>query len=279
MDAIQTWLREQVRALPSVRACHPSLDTPADLIIRTWVGMNVRVYFINSAPTLRTLKRTLQDNTRNYQGTLFIAKHDLLPPDKKRLVPPEWMLALQELNNERIYTYEPNKQAVRQVHFSYLADGVKCEVWHGDAVTFEKLRVLNVSARLRAIKGQWMMADFGANPLWRTSEQRAERMRARFHRHTGFDTGQFVWGQYDMGGTPGGPTDEVLHRAHTNELERCCAVLGVAVSADKETVKTAFRKLAREYHPDVSELEQSEAAARFQEINAAYAYIKDKRRW
>ncbi len=50
-------------------------------------------------------------------------------------------------------------------------------------------------------------------------------------------------------------------------------VLGVARTADKAEIKTAFRKLAREYHPDVSKHEDAEN--RFKEINEAYEVLSD----
>ncbi len=50
-------------------------------------------------------------------------------------------------------------------------------------------------------------------------------------------------------------------------------VLGVARGADKAQIKQAFRKLAREYHPDVSS--HSDAEARFKEINEAYEVLSD----
>lgn len=46
------------------------------------------------------------------------------------------------------------------------------------------------------------------------------------------------------------------------------AVLGVAQDADWETIKTAYRRLAQQYHPDVND--SAEAVARMQAINAAY---------
>lgn len=51
------------------------------------------------------------------------------------------------------------------------------------------------------------------------------------------------------------------------------AALGVPRDADLETIKKAYRKLAREHHPDVSK--QSGAEARFKEIGEAYATLKD----
>ncbi|MEB3322636.1 MAG: DnaJ domain-containing protein, partial [Synechococcaceae cyanobacterium] len=51
-------------------------------------------------------------------------------------------------------------------------------------------------------------------------------------------------------------------------------VLGVDRSADADTVKRAFRKLARQYHPDVNPGDAS-AEARFKEISEAYEVLSD----
>lgn len=50
-------------------------------------------------------------------------------------------------------------------------------------------------------------------------------------------------------------------------------VLGVGRSASNEEIKKAFRRLAREYHPDVNNSPDSEE--RFKEINEAYAVLSD----
>ena len=51
-------------------------------------------------------------------------------------------------------------------------------------------------------------------------------------------------------------------------------VLGVDRSADADTVKRAFRKLARQYHPDVNP-NNKDAEARFKEISEAYEVLSD----
>ena len=51
------------------------------------------------------------------------------------------------------------------------------------------------------------------------------------------------------------------------------ALLGVQPDASEEEIKRAYRKLAREVHPDVSK--DADAEARFKEINAAYETLKD----
>src|SRR2546423_1943317 len=51
-------------------------------------------------------------------------------------------------------------------------------------------------------------------------------------------------------------------------------VLGVPRSASDTDIKKAFRKLAREYHPDVAK-NKKQAESRFKEINEAYEVLGD----
>ena len=51
-------------------------------------------------------------------------------------------------------------------------------------------------------------------------------------------------------------------------------VLGVDKNADDATIKKAFRKLAKKYHPDANPGDK-EAEARFKECNEAYAVLSD----
>jgi molecular chaperone DnaJ len=50
-------------------------------------------------------------------------------------------------------------------------------------------------------------------------------------------------------------------------------ILGVARSASTDDLKAAFRKMARQYHPDVNKAPDAEE--RFKEINEAYAVLSD----
>ncbi len=62
-----------------------------------------------------------------------------------------------------------------------------------------------------------------------------------------------------------------------NELpERdCYEVLGLSRAADGEAIRRAFRTLARELHPDVSDL--PEAGERFRELSVAYTVLSNPR--
>jgi len=50
-------------------------------------------------------------------------------------------------------------------------------------------------------------------------------------------------------------------------------VLGVSKGASPDEIKSAFRRLARQYHPDVNK--EADAEERFKEINEAYAVLGD----
>ncbi|MDO5851039.1 MAG: molecular chaperone DnaJ [Methanobacteriaceae archaeon] len=51
-------------------------------------------------------------------------------------------------------------------------------------------------------------------------------------------------------------------------------VLGVDKTADKKTIKKAYRKLAMKYHPDVSK--EEDATEKFKEISEAYGVLSDE---
>jgi molecular chaperone DnaJ len=50
-------------------------------------------------------------------------------------------------------------------------------------------------------------------------------------------------------------------------------ILGVGRNASDDEIRAAFRKLARQYHPDVSK--ESDAEERFKEVNEAYGVLSD----
>ncbi|HYM11068.1 MAG TPA: molecular chaperone DnaJ [Bryobacterales bacterium] len=52
-------------------------------------------------------------------------------------------------------------------------------------------------------------------------------------------------------------------------------VLGVGRNADDQQIKSAYRKLAREYHPDVNPGNQQAAEERFKEAAEAYSVLSD----
>ena len=51
-------------------------------------------------------------------------------------------------------------------------------------------------------------------------------------------------------------------------------VLGVSRDADEETIKKAYKKLAKQYHPDLNP-DSKTAESKFKEINEAYSVLSD----
>ena len=53
-------------------------------------------------------------------------------------------------------------------------------------------------------------------------------------------------------------------------------ILGVSKSADADEIKSAYRRLAKKYHPDLNKT--PEAAEKFKEINEAYEVLGDDKK-
>ncbi|MFD0851870.1 DnaJ domain-containing protein, partial [Actinomadura adrarensis] len=54
-------------------------------------------------------------------------------------------------------------------------------------------------------------------------------------------------------------------------------VLGVAKNASQDDIKKAYRKLARQYHPDANKGD-SDSEDRFKEVSEAYDVLSDEKR-
>lgn len=59
----------------------------------------------------------------------------------------------------------------------------------------------------------------------------------------------------------------------SNPMKDPYSVLGVSRDADADTIKKAYRKLARRYHPDVNK--EPDADRKFKEVNSAFDVLKD----
>src|SRR6187431_1071466 len=58
------------------------------------------------------------------------------------------------------------------------------------------------------------------------------------------------------------------------EFKDYYSILGVPREASAEEIKKAFRKLARQYHPDVAK-DKKAAEAKFKEVNEAHEVLSD----
>ena len=55
-------------------------------------------------------------------------------------------------------------------------------------------------------------------------------------------------------------------------------ILGVGKTADDNTIKKAYRKLALKYHPDRAKGDKDAAEEKFKEIGKAYEVLSDKKK-
>lgn len=55
-------------------------------------------------------------------------------------------------------------------------------------------------------------------------------------------------------------------------------VLGVSKTANDDEIKKAYRKLAKQYHPDANPNNKQEAETKFKEVNEAYETLSDKQK-
>lgn len=79
--------------------------------------------------------------------------------------------------------------------------------------------------------------------------------------------------------------EQMIKNVHPKEnIEDAYKLLGVDANDDMATIKKAYRKLVRQYHPDIIKAQgkddayMQEATAKTQEINQAYELIKEKKK-
>ena len=229
-----------------------------DLIVETWMNSRLYVYIISSPPKVRALRAILKQNTGASIGTLFLVEAELLPGDGYRGKLQDWQDSLRALHLGAVYAYEATDEDVQllQINMDETSQRNQFIVWHTrdfpcDAVSVRRRDIQS------GLRGSWIIGDIASPRFKRRIDE--ERAQKRFHYQTR---------QTRALDAPGAETINAAYLA-----------LEIEVGAGQEAVKEAFRKLARQYHPDVSAHDKSEAERRFKEVNSAYDQIKSHRRW
>ena len=276
---VKRWLADRFLAIDSVRSARVSSDGVA---IHTWSGVIINTHVAAKPLKTRAIKRIVQENTRIGIGTLFLVDAEIVPDDGSRVVPDDGLTALHALFKDSVYTYRQQDGDIRigQVHFKAFNRSDEREVWYGPDLLVRHLPCYRVWVNApQAIKGNWLIANFGTEAFWKQADYSAGRDAfRRQQRHSSGETKYYTWssGWGDAAGqgytTPAAPPPP-------SELDRSYQQLGLARTASDDEVKAAFRRLAREVHPDVSDLPKAEAEARFKLIYAAYSYIKAANGW
>src|SRR5579871_5358894 len=251
------------------------------LAVYTWSGVVIHVYVVDEPIKGRTVKRIVQENTRVGIGTLFIVSAAIVPEDGAQVEPDEGLLALHALFKDKLYTYriEEGQLYIGQVHFKIYSRGDLREVWYGPDIPARHLPCYRIWVTApQSIKGNWLIANFGSEAFWKQADYTAGRdaFRRQQRQSNGHETQYYTWNRADWSNVEPSSYNAPASAPTPpeSELDRSFKQLGLTNQASGDEVKAAFRRLAHEVHPDVSDLPKAEAEARFKQIYEAYTFIK-----
>ncbi len=261
---IKQWLQTQINTLKQVRTC--VIDPPnnnltfvkwhPDLIVKMWTGKLACIHIVDNAIQTSTVRDIMSLHTNNGHPALLIVELSLVPPAGHIARIPEWLHAVYHLTNRRIYAYTTYNDQPRlyELHLETAGRG-EYKVAFGREVVFGNIRFNRLSLKERHVKGDWLTVSFSDGKFVGMQGKRAD-----------FDETARKWQPGKLVKT-------------TTALIESYTLLEIEPGAKYETVKAAYRRLARQVHPDVSDLPQEEAEARFKSLNIAYAEIKNANGW
>jgi hypothetical protein len=258
-------LAEILARIPEVRAASRHaigaevfVAHQADLLLHTWMVAQIHVHVVAQPMKLRDLKALVRANTRQGAGTLFLVERALLPAHE--VVPglPDWIEALCAMNGDFVYVcgQDGDSIALGQVHFTPALEERTYHRWQPQDFQPE---TANVRKRdIAALGGTCFVADITSQRYHRTIAR--ERAAERF-RHASRNT------------------RPVQARPPVDVLQERYRLLGLQPGASQREAKSAYLRLARLYHPDVSDLPPDAAQERFKEIREAWDFIRSYTIW
>ena len=249
---LAAWLAGQFADMPAARRAivnaDPQLSEPPPLlVVETWMQATLFVYcgdFAGERPSLRAIRRLLSANTRAGIGSAILPRREALPQGTTFIAPP-WLVALAALNRERLFAIAGNGAALRldqaQLQRGERAGEYRLR-WQED-IRLRRLAVGERNIAAGPLRGFWLCAELDSE------NQREDFARARR--------------------APPGQLDPALRES--------LSLLGLSAEASETEIRRAFRRLARETHPDLSSLPAAEAEARFRRLRLAYQRVLARR--
>lgn len=280
--AFRKWLREQLVGLVGVQRCVFGQTALAgdptrvpDLLIYMWAGVVIHVHVIDEPIKPGKVRRIIEEATNGGTPVLFIIQTLLLPPPGGRADIDQWFVPLGSLVNDRLYVYQFANGMPQLITAQFKPITRRdVAVSYGPPITIKQIRHYRTNVKHNALKGFWLLADLEGDASANASFYRRADYGAFNQPYTPPRRDFPPPGSKENTGTPPPPAQNGKPR-----LEDYYAMLGVKPTATREEVKAAFRKLAFEVHPDVSNLPKPEAEARFKRLTEAYEFIKMVNDW
>ena len=230
-----------VRAFEDMASVASIPDEWEDMVYVQMVsGEMLVVYLIDRFIDLDAVRALFQENTANNIHTLLLLSGTMLLPEHKALyVPEDWMLEIAQVYGGHIFNYRVMRlnvdicpmHFVAREHYHYFAYyGARSDMTH-----LQCRRVTGPSGT------EILIADFLGDAPPAFTPTAADDQTA------------------DDPLAPDAPNFKASD-PHT--------ILGLALDADRATIKARFRVLARRYHPDVDTSDG--AKSRMQVLNGAY---------
>jgi hypothetical protein len=199
-------------------------------------GERVSVHLIESALPVYEIRNTLSYNAAQDSYTLFVLWASMMVPRHgQRYGGEDWMEALYTLYDDRIFAYDLIDGDVFIFPAYFRGSGGARVIEYGTTVRAAELRCQLRSTTIPGFSGTWRVATF----VEATFDERARRSAQTAVSAVG--------------------------------LEADYTLLGVLPGDDRETIKRAYRLLARRTHPDNNP--QPDATDQMQRLNEAYRRI------
>jgi hypothetical protein len=248
-----------MEALPHTAVRYDDFDVT---VVDMADGASVAICLMERPTPLHEIMDVYREHNRNRTHVVYVLWQEMLLPNHGDIFePPDWLKSLYTLHHNQVYAFKNLAHEVDIFPLSFERIGLGAErlVKHGAPVHLGDVGCAFVEVEEGPLMGRWGFADFipgrgraQAERVYQAQREEAER-RQRFYE-------DFYRQQTGL------PKDTPQDR-----LLSCHRELGVPVGAQWETIKKAYRDLARQYHPDLNP--HHEATARMQAINAAYAFL------
>ena len=275
---------------------HNRTTKEADMTIDLQAGKRVAIYVVNRAIRLPEIRERLEFNTSRRMHTLFILDGRMMPAENADVEPPYWMAALHALTHGRVYAYwcEGREVTIRPVHMDWKWGSDPRTAEYGPAVELSSLRAETTLCTSKYITGHYATADFGEGQFWKKRDpmdhrqykyswrqwtysnprkQRTEEPREEWEPWEDFNQHYGDVGGYESFRNYRSRQKQQDRKTTYTVTTREYAVLGLTSTASYDEVKRAYRRKARENHPDMHPTEKEKYTARMAEINAAFEAI------